>query len=110
MLTVVQHQQKLFLRKDLDEAVLQRLSAPIGRMEYLGNSLGDAGLLGHGCQLDEPDPFPVAGKQVGGDLNRQAGLADSAHSGERHHARITQGRGDTGHFSLAPNERADLSG
>ena len=56
MFTVVQHQQKLFLRKDLDEAVLERLSAPIGRMEYLGNGLGDAGLLGHGCQLDEPTP------------------------------------------------------
>ena len=77
-----------------------------------------------GGQLDEPDAVRKCAEQAGGDLERQAGLADAARAGERQQARPAQqpaGLGDLrsrpmklvsgfGRFAAVARARAAIAG
>ena len=85
------------------------MTAPSADAKHRRHDVGDTVGVAYRRKLNQPCAFPITGQQVGGDLQRQAGLTNPAHpvivtTRDSPNAAVTQR-----HLGLSPDERADLS-
>ena len=64
--------------------------------------------IGDRCQVDIPNPVGEFGRQVGGDLYRQARLARAARAGQRDEPVVGERLANAVHFRLASDETRQL--
>jgi hypothetical protein len=90
MLAVVEHDQHVLGPQEVDEAVLDRSPQLLGDAERGGHGLDQGIGNPDRRQLAEPATIAMRGRDGGRGLQREPGLADTAHAGQRHDAALLQ--------------------
>jgi hypothetical protein len=96
VLAVVQHEQQVAIAQVLDHRLLDRQPVTLPYPERGGHRLAHRGAVGEWGQLAQPHPVREPGTVPLGHLQRQPGLADTAHPGESHQRRRAHRFGDPG--------------
>ena len=90
LLEVVEDEQHLALRQPLHELVARRLRRGLGKAERRRDPRRNEGRIADRLERDEPCPVVVLVGDVGGELERQPGLARPARTGQREQPRLRQ--------------------
>jgi hypothetical protein len=109
---VVQDEQAGDASQGLDHCFEGVLVGGERELEGGGEGEGDEVGVGKGGQLDKPDAAVEGGGDLASDLDRQAGLAGPARSGESEEAGfgMRQAAGEIGDLRLPPEEAGQLQG
>ena len=102
MLDVVQHQQEMQWGDRVGQTGGDRAAGFFAHAEGARHGWQDGRGIGDIAQVDEVGACGEAGRHVGGNLDRQAGLADSGRANQGHEAdaRLRQGRDQGGDFGF----------
>ena len=109
VLAVVEHEQQTPARQRRRRCSSVTDASGAGRDAQRGrHRVGHGRGVADGGQLDQPDPVGELVRQLGGDLDGQAGLADAAHAGEGHQPVGAHQLADLLHLELAADEAGEL--
>ena len=108
MLAVVEDQQRLQRLEVRAQRLRERASRLFAHAQHLRDLVRDQRRIADRREIDEPDAVRIRVEHVGGDLQREAGLAETAHAEEREQARALEQLLRLGDFALAPDERREL--
>ena len=92
---------------DATSATVDRRGPLLGNADRLGDRRGDHRRVRHVDQIDEPRPVAARRGELGGDAERQPGLADAARTGRGDHAVLGERRGQRRPLAAAADERRD---
>ena len=101
MFEVVEDEQRAFVRQRGGERCQRRGIAPVGRTDCLGDRAEDEHWITQRPECGEADASGEIGRNFGGGLQRQAGLADAAGAGDGQQADIGPGEQLANHRHLA---------
>ena len=105
MLAVVQHEQPVARRQRGDHGRLQGGRLLLGNTHRLSHGRDHSGRIRDPYQVDEPCAVAALGGQVGGDADRQAGLADPARADRRYEPMLGEQLGECGALRPPADER-----
>ena len=108
VLAVVEHDEQLAVLDMGGERFDQRPSRLVAHREDLRGDARNQRRIADRRQIDEPDAIRKVLHQVGGDLQRQPRLAETAHPQQRQQPRLPEQVLGVAELALAPDERRDL--
>ena len=101
---VVEHQQPHPALQRGGHALGHAAAGLLGDAQHRGHRVGHRSRIGDRGQLEKPDPVGEFIGQPPGDFQRQPGLADPAHPGQRDQPMSLHRGVHLGDLGLAPNE------
>ena len=109
MLTVVEHQQQPLRGQVLERRLLQ--AAPRDRLhpQARGQRVPHRAGIGHRRELTQPRTVGKLADNFRRHLQREPGLAHTAHAGQRHEGRLTHQLAQRRNLGLAPDEPRQLT-
>ena len=109
VLTVVEHEHKLLRSQEANER-RDRVPTLAGiHTEHLEHGIGHRVALANTFELAQPRPVPAAGRHTRRDLECEARLADPAHTRERYHRDVCEGRRNCDQILFVADERRELA-
>ena len=88
LLEVVKHQQHLLVAHQRQQLFERKPAAGFVVRKCFGDRGHDSGRVVDACERHDERPIGKLGLEIGGDLHRQAGLADTGRSHQRHQTNI----------------------
>ena len=107
VLAVVEDEQRVVVGERGDQREVDRRGPLLGNADRLGDRRGDHRRVGQVDQVDEPDAVAAGRGELGGDAEREPGLADAARTGRGDHAVLGERRGQRRPLGGAADERRD---
>ncbi|MFD0477099.1 hypothetical protein ACFQ0B_59505 [Nonomuraea thailandensis] len=101
VLAGVEHEQEVPVLEVFGQHVHHGPGRAVGQRQRLGDAVRHQRPVVQRRELDEPRAVTVAGPHDGGGPQRQPGLADPTHAGQRHHPEFPAQPADPGEFSAA---------
>ena len=108
LLEVVEDEQDPARSDPLGQQLERRPSAGLDEPDRPGDDRRDEGRISNGLERHEPQPVRVAFGNIGGELEREAGLARPAGAGQREQPRRLEQAAGLGQLRLAPDEARQL--
>ena len=109
MLAVVEHQQEPLRGEIVEHGLVERPTRQRLHPQARRQRLPHRPWVGDRRELAQPRTIRELADHVRGDLQRQAGLADTAHPGQRHQRRVAHELRQRRDLGLAPDERRHLT-
>ena len=110
VLAVVEHEQQLARREEVDHGRDQLLRGQWPDIERGSDRVRDESWVGDGCELDERGTRRVRGLDRARKLEREPRLPDAAGARQRQNTRVPEQRIQLRELSLSADERARIRG